>query len=497
MKSKFMVSVFSVLLLSIGSYGQRGRQNLEEITELRREIRALEQLKSQKLDDLERAEARRWNQRYAQNEELNLLQSRARQLESRYGVIASELNRRQDDISLLRNALDDARIRFEDAERSRDRFTLQLQSTVRDISDRLDSDFPWKINYRTALYSSLLQNLEASDAMPESVIDRFFSDRFERIRLGETKSLTTRLALFGDGTERKVWNLRLGTVAMIDFDKTDNSYQSLLRTGALQGARYAFRTNLGAEYPSIVQNLVIAIQDEEPTAVPLDILQDGRIGTAVTTEELSSLRERFLSWFGQGGLIMYPLLLVALIALLIALERFVTLSIRHHRYTVSYRKLIPLIIAEDWKSVEHFCTRGCGGLTRAIQEVIHHRNGSREKAEQQVKQILLAEVPALEKRLSLVSALGATAPLLGLLGTVSGMISLFRVITDTGTNDARILAGGISEALVTTQTGLLIAIPILLVHGYLVERLDDILSHYNETVLEVFNLVFNRKGTPE
>ena len=98
--------------------------------------------------------------------------------------------------------------------------------------------------------------------------------------------------------------------------------------------------------------------------------------------------------------------------------------------------------------------------------------------------------------MSFISALGTSAPLLGLLGTVSGMITLFKVITETGTNDARILAGGISEALVTTQTGLLVAIPVLLIHGYLSERLDDILSHYNQTVLEVFNIVFNgdKKG---
>jgi biopolymer transport protein ExbB len=184
-------------------------------------------------------------------------------------------------------------------------------------------------------------------------------------------------------------------------------------------------------------------------------------------------------------------MLCALAALLLALERFITLTVRHHRYTKNYRALMPLIHSGKFDEVTGFCHKGCTGLTRAISEIVRYRKSGRAQTEQHVKQILLGEVPALEKRLSLVSALGATAPLLGLLGTVSGMISLFRVITETGTNDAQVLAGGISEALITTQTGLIIAIPILLIHGYLTERLEDILAHYNETVLEVFNVIFN------
>jgi biopolymer transport protein ExbB len=67
------------------------------------------------------------------------------------------------------------------------------------------------------------------------------------------------------------------------------------------------------------------------------------------------------------------------------------------------------------------------------------------------------------------------------------MITLFKIITEAGTNDARILAGGISEALVTTQTGLIIAIPILLIHGYLAERMDEINSSLYAESLTLLN----------
>jgi biopolymer transport protein ExbB len=92
--------------------------------------------------------------------------------------------------------------------------------------------------------------------------------------------------------------------------------------------------------------------------------------------------------------------------------------------------------------------------------------------------------------MGMLAALGSIAPLLGLLGTVTGMISLFQVITQAGTNDARLLAGGISEALVTTETGLVIAIPIMLMHGKLSESLDYISGELGVESTALLNTVF-------
>ena len=72
--------------------------------------------------------------------------------------------------------------------------------------------------------------------------------------------------------------------------------------------------------------------------------------------------------------------------------------------------------------------------------------------------------------------LAAIAPLLGLLGTVTGIIASFETITALGSNEPRLLAGGISEALVTTATGLIVAIPVLLAHGFLAGRIDRLVA---------------------
>jgi biopolymer transport protein ExbB/TolQ len=483
--------IFFPVLLCLAAVGQAAKID-DEIAAMRSEIAVLAQVKEQKLDQLEAAETQRWNQRYSNAEEQNLLQGRLRQYENAYASVAGDLNRKQEDILLLKNALQDEEKKLGEMETLLESFSALLSQAVNEAAARIDTDFPWDITERTARYSVMREQLSKSAPPLEKVLSKLLRDGYGRINLSAERKLSTRAALFGDGIERTVWNLRLGTILMADIDKNSEALQSLLRTGAISGARYSYRTGLQEGYYKQVLGAISAIQNKTTASVPIDILQNGKIGTEEKISPVGN-RELFLAWFKKGGLTMYPLFGVAFLALILALERFITLTFRHHRYMVSYTRLIPLINAGDWEKVSGYCSAGCSGLTRAILEIIKNRGQSRVETEQQVKQILLVEIPSLEKRMSLISALGSTAPLLGLLGTVSGMITLFKVITETGANDARILAGGISEALITTQTGLVIAIPVLLMHGYLTERLDDILSHYNETVLEVFNIIFNKK----
>ena len=83
--------------------------------------------------------------------------------------------------------------------------------------------------------------------------------------------------------------------------------------------------------------------------------------------------------------------------------------------------------------------------------------------------------------------MATTAPLLGLLGTVMGMIQLFQVITMHGTSDPKLLAGGISVALVTTEAGLIVAIPLQLLHTFLANRVDGIRARMEKAGLAILN----------
>jgi biopolymer transport protein ExbB len=93
---------------------------------------------------------------------------------------------------------------------------------------------------------------------------------------------------------------------------------------------------------------------------------------------------------------------------------------------------------------------------------------------------ILRQVPKLERFIPTLALFAVVSPLLGLLGTVSGMIKTFEIITEVGTGDPGMLAGGISEALLTTQFGLVVAIPIMLVHHFLKSQVDKIVNDMEE-----------------
>ncbi len=107
-----------------------------------------------------------------------------------------------------------------------------------------------------------------------------------------------------------------------------------------------------------------------------------------------------------------------------------------------------------------------------------------------IEEAILSELPPLKRFLSAIGIMGSISPLLGLLGTVSGMISTFNVITRFGSGDPKLLSGGISEALITTEVGLAIAIPVLLLHNHLSNRVEEIISKMEEGCAKFINTVF-------
>ena len=138
------MKTMTILFLSAIIFIGHAKDN-PEISNLQKEINALTLLKKQKLDELESAEANRWNKRYNHNEELKLIEARGRQLESQYGTIARQLNRKQEDVLLLKNALDDQNEKLSQVTAQFDGFTLQVTQTIEDAADNIGLDFPFNI----------------------------------------------------------------------------------------------------------------------------------------------------------------------------------------------------------------------------------------------------------------------------------------------------------------------------------------------------------------
>jgi len=151
----------------------------------------------------------------------------------------------------------------------------------------------------------------------------------------------------------------------------------------------------------------------------------------------------------QGGLVGYLIIALGCIGLLIALERMVVLGIASRKVTAQLNSDTP---------------NQNNALGRVLSVHDENRNADTETLELKLSEAIFKETPALNRALLFLKIISVVAPLMGLLGTVTGMINTFQAITLYGTGDPKLMAGGISQALVTTVLGLTVAIPMVLLH---------------------------------
>lgn len=183
----------------------------------------------------------------------------------------------------------------------------------------------------------------------------------------------------------------------------------------------------------------------------------------------------------NGGLLVWPILLAGVIGLLLAGERFWTLwRIRVCPECRMNKAFVWAGRGDLEKCASCLGTKGSTPTCRVLSHVILHSGGTLVSMEKGLQEAILQELPRLERFLPTMSILAAVAPLLGLLGTVTGMIDTFRVITVFGAGDPRMMSGGISEALITTQLGLAVAVPLTLIHHFLERKVDRIVADMEE-----------------
>jgi len=151
----------------------------------------------------------------------------------------------------------------------------------------------------------------------------------------------------------------------------------------------------------------------------------------------------------QGGLVGYLILALGAIGLLISLERMVVLGIASRKVTAQLNSDTP---------------SDNNALGRVLAVAEDNKTTDTETLELKLSEAIFKETPALNRALLFIKIISVVAPLMGLLGTVTGMINTFQAITLYGTGDPKLMAGGISQALVTTVLGLVVAIPMVLLH---------------------------------
>jgi biopolymer transport protein ExbB len=261
----------------------------------------------------------------------------------------------------------------------------------------------------------------------------------EMVRSGQVVRFASNVTL-PDGTSRQEDVVRVGVFNLISGNRFLNyipETQTIQELARQPQARY--------------QGMAEALFSSGADATVATAVDPSRGSLLALLIQSPSLKERI----DQGGLVGYVIIALGLVGLLIALARWL------------YLGAIGAKIRGQLKSEDVKDNNPLGRILKVYQD---NQTIDTETLELKLDEAILREVPPLEKWQGSIKVIAAVAPLLGLLGTVTGMIATFQAITLFGTGDPKLMAGGISQALVTTVLGLCVAIPLVLLHSVVAGR---------------------------
>lgn len=203
----------------------------------------------------------------------------------------------------------------------------------------------------------------------------------------------------------------------------------------------------------------------------------------------------------KGGPVMYLIIILSVISLGIIIERIYSLN----RARIDAREFMDEIIngLKRNKVIEsiEMCNKTPGPIAHIIKAGILKHDRSRPEIKESIDEAAALEIPLMEKHLPILATIAHIAPLMGLLGTVSGMIKAFQVIQNKAAMMTPVnpgdLAGGIWESLLATLAGLLVAIPTYVAYNYLVNQVDSLVYDMERSATDLVNLLSSRRDTYE
>ncbi len=437
-------------------------------------------------DSLQNEIANRWkkkqkyvSQREVDKEELIQLRDDQEQSYLELSRVKEECYNRENKISDERRNLDEKKERWRYV-------ATTLEGFLEKEAEQIIEIFPIDRETRRLDLESIRRDYE-KDTKAIVAYKGFMDYKFKYLSLGSKITLSKHSVITDNSDNRELMIARFGHVFGYGMSSENQSYV-IRQTGRLGMNRFSIEeigqtdlaTFLAEAYPKWVQAGV-------PSGTILtDVLQNAQSSELITGVKTTFLQAATKK-LKAGGPVMIPLMLLPLWALVLILLKILQLSSKHRSGENLSQKVLAELDKGDIAKARDIATKKKGLVSEVVVACLDHSEWDREAAEQAVDGILIKEVPLLNKHMGTLAVIAGVAPLLGLLGTVTGMINLFEVITHYGTGDPKIMAGGISEALITTQTGLSIAIPILLVHNYLRNRKDDIKAEMEKHAIQILN----------
>lgn len=498
MKKYILLALLMVANLFAVDNDIRRRQELEEQKKLEQAQAEYSQLRR----ELDRIKVNRW-----QDKRNSIAKKEA------FQKMWNELQREVETLQLKKNRQAETLVRLEAQEAKASELAAQAKARVREfgisISDktrelkkRNRSTLAYKRKTRKENIDNLMMTLEQRDYYPDpGLLDQYFKIQENLFELGESRSVSHEVLPLLGGTGSPAQEalstrmapglmVRMGLVYQGFIADEENGAAILVKTPKLYEESWEWMERM--EVKSF-DDMLVARKDfinakGQPVLLPMDITLKDATGSGFREREQNSFWKDMKKEMRGAGFAIYMIGPIFIIGFLLFVQKIIYIIIRKSkkkRVIAVFQKLEK----QDIKGALELCKNGKTATDKVFRSVLYNAN-KRARAEEAVYETLLHEGAVAEKGVSTVNIMAAAAPLAGLLGTVMGMVALFASITDQGTSDPKVMAAGISEALLSTKWGLLAAIPLLLMYNWMQNNSNTIVGDMEKYSARALNMVF-------
>lgn len=422
-------------------------------------------------------------------------------------------DQKEETLLRLQNQEAEKRREVEEQENRLKQFGLQVRDKLGDLGKEWENGFPYRSVEKMGDLSAAKKALEKGDPAGSAAVDRLFTLAFADFQDGETRTMSrdklavkgvaaAKVSLENNGapldmaSQAKLaagYLVRMGQ-AYEAFVSTESEDVAILgKTGRLDGQAWEWIEDLPDNVRKDLRAAVVGLASDhgpEMAMVPMDVLLTKATGEGFTTKARGTFWKTIEHEFDGGGWVMWPIMALMLSGILIVSEKIFVFMRRDQDAGKLADRVQALAGSDRIPEAIELCRKSPGSVGRVLLAILERADGSREDAESKAHEVMLHESPSLEKRITTMNILAAASPLVGLLGTVTGMVRLFDVITVHGTGNPKLMAGGISEALIATKWGLGVAIPLLLAYNLLDNWSGRIIGNMEKYAARLVNTLF-------
>ena len=489
----FTAFVFAASLVALTPTATHAQQNVTvDAVKKRAELNSAKADLEEARRKRDMAVAARWKDRETFNKERELFNDKYQLGKERVDALMSERTRLLEDVRVAREDL--AQVKLQ-AEKARAEYLSLAAGPERleTLAKFSEQGIPFKIAERVEVQNKVKKEMGLYRDDPLRIAQAVLNAAKNEMEFSREVQVENAELVFGNAVAQG-GRMRLGGLyAMQMANAVDinglHPAALMLPVAGEKKRVFSWQENLTPDTKSEISKAFVESKDSAYVMVPVDVLLSTELSSEMANHQETTWKDDLREFFKNGGLLMYPLSVLFALGLLIALWRFVWLSYKGFGSIAAHR-VIKALKAGDIESARKLAVKTHGEVGRVLKTVLTKNYKDRESAERALEELFSAEVPKLDFGLNWISVFAAVAPLLGLLGTVMGMIELFDVITMHGTSDPKLLAGGISIALVTTETGLIVAIPLQLIHTFLVNRSEALRGRMEKAGLAVLNALW-------